>query len=73
MKKTDIAMIVFIASISILIAYFTAKAVFGDVYNGSAKVKTIDSIELQIVDLSSDVFNEKSINPTIKVVVSDTK
>lgn len=73
MKKTDLAMIVFIASVSVLVAFFVAKAVFGDVYNGTAIVKTIEPINSTLVELSTDVFNENAINPTVKVEVNDTK
>ena len=73
MKKTDIAMIIFIASISVLIAYFVGKAVFGDAYNGTATVKTIDAIDASIVDPSSDIFNKSAINPTIQAQINGTQ
>lgn len=73
MKKTDIAMVVFIASISIIIAFFVAKTIFGDVYNGTAKVKTIDKIETSIVSPSPDIFNKNAINPAIKVQINGTQ
>lgn len=73
MKKSDLAMIILIASVSVLVAFFVAKAVFGDVYNGTATVKTVDAIDASLAELSTDVFNEAAINPTVKVEVSDTK
>jgi len=73
MKKSDIAMIIFIASISVLISYFIARSVFGDVYSGSAKVKTIDAIEPTIVEPSSDIFNDKAINPAVQVQINGTE
>jgi len=72
MKKTDVAMIILIASVGVLVAFFSAKAIFGDVYNGKTTIKTIDLISSEITQPSTEVFNEGSINPTIKVEVSGT-
>lgn len=69
MKKTDIAMIILIASTSVLIAYFVAKAVIGDVQNESVTVKTAEPITTEVVEPDPAVFNEDAINPTVKVVI----
>ncbi len=73
MKKTDIAMIILIASISVVIAFFVAKAVFGDAYSGKATVKTIDKIDSSITQPSPDIFNKNAINPAVQVEISGTK
>lgn len=76
MKKTDIAMIVLIASVSVLVAYFTAKAipVFSTSYSGSAKVKTIDLIEANIKNQPDPaIFNKNAINPAVQVTINGTK
>lgn len=72
MKKSEIAMIFLIASVSVLIAFFVAKSIFGDVYSGTAKVKTIDKIDSSIVEPSKDIFNENAINPAIQVQINGT-
>jgi len=72
MKKADIAMIVLIASVSVLLSFFIAKSIFGDVYSGSAKVKTIDKIDSSIVEPSKEIFNENAINPTIPINIVGT-
>jgi hypothetical protein len=72
MKKTDIAMIVLIACVSVLIAFFVAKSIFGDVYNGSAKVKTIEAIDAAIVEPSPEIFNKTAINPAVQVQINGT-
>ena len=72
MKKADIAMIVLIASVSVLLSFFITKSVFGDVYSGSAKVKTIDKINSSIVEPSKEIFNENAINPTIPINIVGT-
>ncbi|MEI6053923.1 MAG: hypothetical protein WCQ49_00965 [Candidatus Saccharibacteria bacterium] len=73
MKKTDIAMIVLIASISVIIAFFVAKSLFGDAYNGNTKVKTIDKIDSSIIAPSPEIFNKNAINPAVQVEISGTK
>ena len=65
-------MIVVIASISVLAAFFIGKSIFGDTYTGQTKVKVIDKIESSIVQPSSDIFNKNAINPTIQVNVTGT-
>lgn len=72
MKKADIAMIILIASVSVLISFFVAKSIFGDSYNGNVKVKTIDKIDSSIVEPSPDIFNKSAINPAIQVQISGT-
>jgi hypothetical protein len=73
MKKTDIAMIILIASISVIVAFFLAKSIFGATYTGSAKVKTIDKIDSSIVAPSSDIFNKNAINPAVQVQINGTQ
>lgn len=72
MKKADIAMIILIASISVLVSYFVAKSFFGDVYSGTAKVKTIDKIDSTIEDPSPEIFNKNAINPAVQVQINGT-
>lgn len=73
MKKTDIAMIILIASVSVLLAYMTAKAIFPNAYDNPVKVKTIDKIAPDIVEPRADIFNKQAINPTVKVEIDETK
>jgi len=73
MKKTDIAMIILIASVSILIAYFVGNSVFGNVTKDSVKVKTIQVIDSKIVQPSPTIFNKDAINPAVEVQINGTK
>jgi len=73
MKKTDIAMIILIASVSIIVSFFVAKSIFGDVYDGTAKVKTIEKIDSTIVEPSTEIFNKNAINPAIQIQITGTK
>jgi hypothetical protein len=71
MKKSDIAMVILIASISVLVAYFAAKALIGDTANQSVVVKTTDEITTDIDKPDPSVFNSKAINPTVQVIIGD--
>jgi hypothetical protein len=71
MKKSDIAMIILIASVSVMIAYFVAKALIGDTANQSVTVKTTDEITTNIDQPDPNVFNSNAINPTIQVIIGD--
>jgi hypothetical protein len=70
MKKTDVAMIILIASISILIAYFVAKSIplLNDAQK-PVKVKTADPITSTIDEVDKTVFNKDAINPTVEVII----
>lgn len=69
MKKSDIAMIVLIISISVLVAYFIAKSVIGDVANQSVTVKTAEEISSKLAKPDEAVFNSNAINPTVEVTI----
>lgn len=63
-------MVIFVAVISSFVAFLVAKSIFGDIYKGSAKIKTIESIESTLSKPSEDIFSEYSINPAVKVEIS---
>ena len=69
MKKSDIAMIILIAAVSMMIAYFAAQAILGNVQNESVQVKTIDRITTEVEEPDSSVFNSNAINPTVEVII----
>lgn len=71
MKKSDIAMIILIASVSILVAYFASKSILGDVSNQSVKVKTAEKITTEVVQPDESVFNKSAINPTVEVIIGN--
>lgn len=73
MKKTDIAMIILIASISVVIAYFVVGAIPGlQDASKPVMVKTIDRYESSIDKPDSDVFNSQALNPTVEVTIGQT-
>ncbi len=66
MKKTDIAMIILIASLSAMFAYFIAQAVIGEPKQEATQVKTVEAMTSEIEEPSSDIFNKNAINPTVE-------
>ncbi len=66
-------MIVLIAAVSMLVAYFVASSLFGSISGESAKVKTIDPINATIVEPSTDIFNKNAINPAVQVEIKSTQ
>jgi uncharacterized membrane protein YgaE (UPF0421/DUF939 family) len=73
MKKSDIAMVVLIASISVVLAFFVSQSLLGDDYAESAQVDTIEKIVPTIVEPSKNIFNPDAINPTVPVQIGETQ
>ncbi len=73
MKKSDFAMIILIASASLLIAYFVGNALIGKNTNAGEKVKTIQPISVDVTAPDPEVFNAKAINPSVKVNINSTQ
>jgi hypothetical protein len=72
MKNTDIAALIFIASLSVLAAYFIANAVIGSPSEQNVKVKTVEAISENVEKPDSTVFNKDAINPTVEVIIGGT-
>lgn len=71
MKKSDIAMIILIASASAFIAYFVASSLLGGgLSQSSVKVKTIDKISSSVIEPDTEIFNSSAINPAVEVQIS---
>lgn len=73
MKKTDIAMIILIASVCMLISYFVTKAMIGDAVNKPVKVKTTEQISKDVTQPDPKIFNKEAINPTVEVTIGNDK
>lgn len=70
MKKSDIAMIILIASVGVMIAYFIAVNIpFLRLPEKGIPVETIPQVTSDIVEPNKKVFNEDAINPTVEVIV----
>jgi hypothetical protein len=71
MKRTDIAMIIFTASISMLIAYFVGNALLGNTKNEAVTVKTADPISRTVNQPDDRIFKDDAINPTVEVYIGE--
>lgn len=70
MKKSDIAMIILIASISVMVAYFVVGAIPGlQNANEPVKVQAIEEYDADIGEPDPKVFSRDAINPTIEVTI----
>lgn len=69
MKKTDLAMIVLIATISVLGAFFITRAIVGTPESEVVKVKTIEKIDAKLDEPDPLVFNSGAINPAVRVQI----
>lgn len=69
MKKTDLAMIILIASLSILVAYFAGNALFGNFKEQPTKVKTVERFDTTVEEPDERIFNDQAINPTVEIIV----
>lgn len=71
MKKTDVAMIILIATISVLAAFFITKTVVGTPSSDTKKAQTIEAIDPTIEQPDTAIFNSEAINPAIKIELND--
>jgi hypothetical protein len=71
MKKSDIAILVLIVSLTLVITFLIVKAVFGEAKNGTTKVEKADAISASIVNPSPKVFNHDAINPTVVIQIGN--
>lgn len=71
MKKTDIAMIILIATVCVLAAFFVTRSIMGDPTKDVVTVKTIEKIDAEITPPDPAIFNQDAINPAIKVQLND--
>lgn len=69
MKRSDIAAIILIASISAGIAYVAASALISKPSNAAVRVKSANKISATIEQPNTSIFNKDAINPTIEVEI----
>lgn len=70
MKKTDIAMIILIAAVSVIVAFFGTRAVLGGEANEAVEVDTIEAISSEVTDPNPEIFNSGNINPAVQVQIN---
>lgn len=73
MKKSDIAMIVLIAGISMLTAYLIGNNIPAlKAPSKGVSVDTVQSISSDVKEPSTSVFNSDAINPTVETVIGSS-
>lgn len=72
MKRTEVAMIVLVASLSMLFAFTIAQSFFGDKVKRKVLVEQTQSISDSIAQPSKRIFHAGAINPTVEVCVEST-
>jgi hypothetical protein len=72
MKKTEIAMIVLIASMSMAVTFFVVRTIFGDNIKKEKTVPIVTEVRDELIPPSKLIFNEKAINPTVEVYVEES-
>ncbi len=72
MKKTDVAMIILIASVSVLVTYFVMNSlpIFQEADKPQA-VPVAEEISSETQEVDQTIFNEQAINPTVEVIIGE--
>lgn len=65
-------MIILIATISVMVAFFATRAILGSPSSETVKVKSVEKIEATITPPDTAIFNDKAINPAVKIEISDS-
>jgi hypothetical protein len=71
MKKSDIALLALIVSLTLVISFLVVKGIFGEAKNESIKVEKAQPISASLVDPSPAVFNRDAINPTVVIQIGN--
>ncbi|RWZ79520.1 MAG: hypothetical protein EOT04_01250 [Candidatus Chaera renei] len=69
MKKNDIALLIFIVSVTAVLTYFVGRLVIGEPKARSVMVETVTPISPDITQPSPSVFNKDAINPTVPITI----
>jgi hypothetical protein len=71
MKKSDIALLILIASITLVISFLLVKALFGEPSSDQTKVEKVQAITGSLDKPPTSVFNKDAINPTVVIQIGD--
>lgn len=63
-------MLILIAAVGILVAFFSTQAILGEGATEDVTVKTIDEINTDVVEPDAEIFNENAINPAVEVQIT---
>lgn len=71
MKRNDIALIILIASITLVISFLLVKTIFGEPQSAAVKVEKIAPISGNITQPPVSIFNKEAINPTVVIQIGN--
>jgi hypothetical protein len=71
MKNTDIAMIILVASISVVVSYFLGNSILGDPNDRVETLSYMDPISDSVEQPDIETFNPAALNPTVEVYVGN--
>lgn len=71
MKKNDIAILILIASISLVVSFLIVKSLFGESQAGQTKVEKVEPISAELQEPSKNIFNQDAINPTVVIQIGN--
>lgn len=71
MRKNDLALLVLIASISLVVAFLLVKTFFGEPKPEQTKVEKVEPISATITQPSERVFNDQALNPTVVIQIGN--
>lgn len=71
MKKSDIALIILVVSISLAGSYFLIGAIIGEPAQNTQMVERVEPISAELREPSEEIFNEDAINPTVVIEIGD--
>jgi hypothetical protein len=71
MKKSDIAVLVLIVSLTLVISFLLVKSLFGEPQNQNTKVEKVEPISASLVQPSANIFNREAINPTVVIQIGN--
>ncbi len=69
MKKTDIALLIIIISISALLAYLSTNALMGNPKERTEEVPVMEPISTEVMPPDPNVFYDGAINPSVRVEI----
>lgn len=72
MKKSDLALLALIVSLTLVISFLVVKAIFGEATNEATKVEKAESISANLVEPSPSIFNRDAINPTVVIQIGNS-
>lgn len=71
MKRNEVALLLVVVGLVVMATYFLLNSLIGDSALKEVSVSSMDPISESVQDPSKAVFNDKSINPAVKVTIGN--